>query len=160
MFYILPTSICTTIMKKKNIYIYCMSIQFFFLYYKCIFIKIYLCTKKGFLFIFSFLRDVSPLQLHSVCSSPCFSHVTLLVYSKTATSDHAFYCFVVLLRRSRATLISDRSHRLLWSFLEATWDIYWTGMKYIYEKKRENISMLPWQTHRNVKPLVIKSTSL
>ena len=46
-FHILPTSICTTIMKKKKTFTY-MSIHFFFLYYKCIFIKIYLCTKEVF----------------------------------------------------------------------------------------------------------------
>lgn len=48
-----------------------MSIHFFFLYYKCIFIKIYLCTKKGFFFYlltYSLISEIFPLQLLCRCT--------------------------------------------------------------------------------------------
>lgn len=93
-FHILPTSICTTIMKKKNIYIY-VNPFFLFLYYKCIFIKIYLCTKVFFFFQFinmlSILRDASSsskLRARLLESSVFVRfplHVTLLVQSKIWT---------------------------------------------------------------------------
>ena len=60
-FLILPTSICTTIMKKKNIYIYVNP--FFFFILQMYFHKNISLYKKSFLFvnIFSFLRDTFAL---------------------------------------------------------------------------------------------------
>lgn len=73
--------------KEKHLHI-CQSI-FYFLYYKCIFIKIYLCTKKLFFIrqhiLFSeshFPSRVAQSPLPSACVRPV---VTLLVSSKTST---------------------------------------------------------------------------
>lgn len=76
-----------------------MSIHFFFLYYKCIFIKIYLCTKKGFFLfvnIFSYLRDISSavaLSLHSLLKLTFVHVVTGKSFWCTARHQHWLFAF-------------------------------------------------------------------
>lgn len=76
-----------------------MSIHFFFLYYKCIFIKIYLCTKKGFFLfvnIFSYLRDISSavaLSLHSLLKLTFVHVVTGKSFWCTARHRHWLFAF-------------------------------------------------------------------
>ena len=74
-FCVLPTSICTTIMKKKKKKHFYRYVNPFLslLYYKCISIKIYLCTKKSFQFVrqFSFLSRFPFFFFSRLCSSPC-----------------------------------------------------------------------------------------
>lgn len=77
-----------------------MSIHFFFLYYKCIFIKIYLCTKKVFFIlfvnIFSYLRDISSavaLSLHSLLKLTFVHVVTGKSFWCTARHRHWLFAF-------------------------------------------------------------------
>ena len=80
MFHILPTSICTTIMKKKNIYIYVNP--FFLFILQMYFHKNISLYKKSFLFVnvFSFLRDTFPLEFLSVVTQSAQVHVRPFLY--------------------------------------------------------------------------------
>lgn len=139
--------------KKKHLHI-CQSI-FSFLYYKCIFIKIYLCTKKVLysltysLFLETFSLCRCSLQLHTVCSSPRSTCNPFGVQQDIDTGSLPFTvllfcwgvsepcwshlgakgCYGVLdSRRGNLTDLLDCHETILWKKLNKTQTKTWTAV--------------------------------